>query len=874
MGTAMQQLFENDELQKVQEHFCTLTRLFAYCVDEDGRKRTEMSGEKKSLEIIRKAIPEESFYQLFKRISDSALEDMIIEETEYDNIKLAAVLVKGDDCLGTCWLFCCVLNDVTEGNILKVPSPGISTESLYEALDLIADVDKKLLRTRRELDLTAAESRRSRYSESEMSKALKRTEAMTAIVQMLDSNEGFEDAGNEIVKIAGEYLDISGVYLFQIKRDGNHVDRICKWLNDRSLSQMNQTRNLERTELFLGEKPLIVSSDALISAGVRGELVKYRMKAIMSIPIFVGGKPAMYFCVHESEKAKTWSLDDIRFAGDVAKVLQSLLNKRIQKNSLAGSYVSLQEILDNVGTAIYVKDLETGKCLFANKLLKQTFAQELKDGTLDALLLGARSLDAKEDFYEIEHKERSRWYDLYHVRIGWIDKRMVDLYALYDITDKKLYQKRIEQQAYTDFLTGLYNRMCCERDLAAFVDQAKQNRQKGGLLYMDLDDFKHINDGLGHQYGDELLQSVSHAFQKVKGIEETCYRMGGDEFVLIVPPENFDRFDDIVEDVKKIFAKPWYLKDGDYYCTMSMGTCTYPDDGDSVADLIRKADIAMYEAKRTGKNKTAKYSANLSSGSNQRLDMEKNMREAAGENCGEFQVYFQPIVDIQKPGMPCVGAEALVRWDSAALGFVSPSEFIPLAEYLGLITPIGNYVLRKACFACKKWNDNGHPDYRINVNLSVVQLLQGDIIKMIKHALKDSQLKPQNLVLEVTESLAINDMDRMKKILGEIRSLGVGIALDDFGTGYSSLNHIREIPLDIIKVDRSFVMEMEKDEYSQPFIKMVGELASTIGVNLCVEGVETKEQLEILREMDVRLIQGYYFGKPMSGNEFEEIYVR
>lgn len=197
-----------------------------------------------------------------------------------------------------------------------------------------------------------------------------------------------------------------------------------------------------------------------------------------------------------------------------------------------------------------------------------------------------------------------------------------------------------------------------------------------------------------------------------------------------------------------------------------------------------------------------------------------------------------------------------------------------MAEYLGLINPIGNYVLRESCFFCKQWNDNGHPNYKVNVNLSVVQLLQTDIVEIVAQTLKDTGINPRNLTLEVTESLAINDMERMKSILAKIKKLGVRIALDDFGTGYSSLNHIREIPFDVIKVDQSFVKDLAGDAYSQSFIRMVAELADAIDVSICVEGIETKEQYKVLEGMKVRLVQGYYFDKPLPRAEFENRYVK
>ncbi|MCR4788603.1 MAG: EAL domain-containing protein [Lachnospiraceae bacterium] len=600
-------------------------------------------------------------------------------------------------------------------------------------------------------------------------------------------------------------------------------------------------------------------------------LEKLGIKAIMIMPIIINNAPEMYACFYEKSNERTWSIEEIKFINDSVKILQSILMRRVQRNSIASSYESIETILDNVGSAVYVREISSKKMLFANSIMRKTFAKEIEEGIMDELL--SVNIEGESGVCEFYQKSLDRTYDMYYTRITWVDGSPVSLCALYDISEKKIYQRRIEQQAYTDFLTGLYNRMCCERDLAKIIDETEHEGSNGALLYLDLDDFKHINDGLGHQYGDVLLKAISHSIQRVDGITGTCYRMGGDEFVIIIPPESYDRRNRIVAEIKDIFAKPWFLKDADYYCTMSMGMVEFPENGTGVHDLIKKADIAMYEAKKSGKNRMAVYSDNIDSASHQRLDMEKNMRDATTSGFREFEVYYQPIVDIKKPGDPCTGAEALIRWNSQEMGFISPGEFIPLAEYLGLINPIGNYVLQDACNTCRKWNDNGYPNYRINVNLSVVQLLQTDIVDIVEKTIRESGINPHNLTLEVTESLAINDMERMKKILGDIKALGVRIALDDFGTGYSSLNHIREIPFDVIKVDQSFIKDLEDDTYAGSFVKMVGELAEAIGVNLCVEGVETKRQLDIIRPMPVDLIQGFYFDKPMPQEEFEKKYL-
>ena len=375
------------------------------------------------------------------------------------------------------------------------------------------------------------------------------------------------------------------------------------------------------------------------------------------------------------------------------------------------------------------------------------------------------------------------------------------------------------------------------------------------------------------QFALQLLKTISNRLNKIEGIKDSCYRMGGDEFIAIIPSEYYVNKEEILETVRVMFNTPWFLKGGDYYCTSSIGVVDFPEEDDTVQEIIRKADIAMYESKRAGKNRTSYYESETNNAASHRLDMEKSMRDAASDTIKEFEVYYQPIIDTAK-GNICTGAEALLRWNSASLGFVTPGDFIPLAEYLGLINPIGNHVLRQACLDCKRWNESGHPYYKVNVNLSVVQLLQNDIVETVARTLRDTGINPRNLTLEVTESLAINDLERMKKILNAIKALGCRIALDDFGTGYSSLNHIRELPIDVIKVDQTFVTDLATDPYAQSFIRMVGELAAALKVKICVEGIETEEQKAVLDDMNVRMIQGFYFDRPMRKSAFEDKYVK
>lgn len=866
---------DTDTMQKAQDTYSMLTNLFIFCVNAEGERITEMSGNPNDITRILGLIEEQKIESVLRQVMNSSVEEQVVENTNYSNIKLASIAVRVSGKLAFCWFVCVVLNDEsdTENAVLNIKSTT-DYPKFIKALDLLRELSRKIYENSDLLENAVAESKRSRYSELEMARSLRRSESIADIVQMLDSDESFENISDTILKETALYTQVSHAYVLRPNASGEGIDILGSYVaeNAADLNETIASGKISIVETF-GDKPVVVSYKTKISDDFRSLMESLNISAIVSLPVFINHKPAMYAIFIETHPQKCWEMDEVKFFADAVKVLQNILTRRIQKNSLASSYKSLEAILDNVGSAIYVKDMETGDVLFANRMFKNTFDAEIAAGKIGQLFESNIRYDHGTSYTEVEYKEKGRWYDLHTTVIQWVDGRRVTLCSIFDVTDKKLYQRKIEQQANNDFLTGLYNRMSCERDLLAYIDEAKISNGHGAVLYLDLDDFKHINDGLGHQYGDVLLKAISHSLQRIEGVESSCYRMGGDEFVVVIPPASYDRFKQIVEEIQIVFNKPWFLKGADYYCTSSMGIVTFPDEGETVQDLIRKADIAMYDAKKTGKNRTAYYAENSDKDSNKRLDMEKSMRDATADGYKEFEVYYQPIVDIRKGSALCTGAEALIRWNSAELGFVTPGEFIPLAEYLGLINPIGNYVLKEACETCKKWNESGHPYYKVNVNLSVVQLLQNDIVETIEEIIKETGINPRNLTLEVTESLAINDMTRMKRILGKIKKLGVRIALDDFGTGYSSLNHVREIPIDVIKVDQSFVTELATDQYAQAFVKMVGELANALGVKVCVEGIETAEQFRTLENMNIRMVQGFFFDKPMPKADFEAKYV-
>ena len=847
---ALLELLDKNELQRLQDEFCCVAGISAYCLDHEGERITRLSGDDRYLNPIKERMA-------FERVQgEDSIEDLAVEELSgLGQVAALAIQARGEKELY--W-------------IVYRPE-NMSEQAFQNCLELLQDATISFLQGKIKSYGMEAENIRNHSANRKMGRMLQLVQTMAHVVQLLESKEPIEDVMNDWLRIVSSFLELDTSQVFKMQEDGKTMDVICEWRRQGAISFFEKTSRIPSHSFLKRKENLVIGYDRITDPEYR-EIYNIGLKAVMLFPLCPQETGTAMVLSLNHRKAHEFDEEEIKFAMDSVKLLEDIMIRRIQKNSLSGYYASLEAILDNVNTCIYIRDERQHKMLYANKQMQNIFGEELKGGTFQ-WLLEQKGEQREEQSRELYYEAKDRWYDLYQTGIKWVDGSEGSLYSLFDITEKKHYQGRIEQQAYTDFLTGLYNRMCCERDLAIQVDSAKQNGTTGALLYLDLDDFKHINDGLGHQYGDALLKAISHAFQRIPGIERTCYRMGGDEFVIVVPPEAYEEFEKILEQIQKIFSKPWFLKDSDYYCTMSMGVVTFPENGDSVPDLVKKADIAMYAAKKAGKNRIEFYSNNISSSDRRRLDMEKNMRDATAKNFGEFEVYYQPIIDVSGGEPECAGAEALIRWNSSKLGFVTPVEFIPLAEYLGLINPIGNHVLLEACKQCKEWNDRGF-DYKVNVNLSVIQLLQRDIVDIVNNALMGTGLNPEHLTLEVTESLAINDMERMKKILGRIKELGVRIALDDFGTGYSSLNHIREIPFDIIKVDQSFVRDLAEDAYSQSFIKLVSELAQTIGVNICVEGIETAVQHQVLKGMRVKYIQGYYFDRPLSKRDFERRYCR
>ena len=867
-------------LKKWQDRFCDMAGVFACCLGNKGDRITDFSGNTSELETVLKYVTDIRIHNIFIRVTESQLEDQAVEITDIPNLKLAAVAIKNGQALAGVWIICAVLQDAEYDHDFYHLDPitdfhyQTTENKFYKSLDLLRVSMLALIQVEDLRNEEVQKNASSQLSIKEMEDAFHRAEVTAEIVSLLDSDEDINSIMLQIITKVASFLEISNAFVVSVNNDNNFMDVVVQWNEIGSRPVFDRKEDLERCWFMNSNKTFAVSATTAMSAGEREQLDNMGIKAVIAMPVLVGQVIGFYVCLSENRNAKNWTIDEIKFINDAIRILQSIIVKRIQKNSLASSFQSLESILDNVGSSIYVRDMKTNLLLFANRSLRNYFAKELQEGTLEDLFEGNVPARSHSGMYEIHHEQRNRWYDLYYTHINWVDGRLVSLCAIYDITEKKLYQKRIEQQAYTDFLTGLYNRMCCERDLAKYIDEAQQKGAKGALLYLDLDDFKHINDSLGHQYGDVLLQNVASSLTSIAGISDSCYRMGGDEFVVIVPPDSYYRMDNILNEIRNVFSTPWYLKDDDYYCTMSMGIVEFPDNGESVSELIKRSDIVMYEAKKGGKNRIARYSDSIGASSTRRLDLEKGLKDGTYNNFKEFDVYYQPIMRVNGKKSECIGAEALLRWTNEKLGSVSPAEFIPLADYMGLIAPLGDFVMQRACENCRRWNKASGGNMFVTVNLTASQLMQTDVLDMIRRSIEENNIRPENLKLEITESLAINDLERTEKTMLAIKDMGVGLVMDDFGEGYSSLNSIQVLPFEMVKISQKFVYNLEEDGYAKAFVCAVRDVSAALDTKIVVEGIETQSQLDILSKNGIELIQGFYFDKALPEADFADKYIK
>ncbi|HYK00722.1 MAG TPA: EAL domain-containing protein [Thermoanaerobaculia bacterium] len=433
-----------------------------------------------------------------------------------------------------------------------------------------------------------------------------------------------------------------------------------------------------------------------------------------------------------------------------------------------------------------------------------------------------------------------------------------------DVSQRKETEKQLEYRAYYDSLTGLPNRLLFRDRLVNSLASAKRNRVGVAVMYLDVDHFKLVNDGLGHSFGDLLLADIARRLHGSLRASDTISRIGGDEFSILLPEvTSTDAVAGVARKILDSLTRPFNVEGHDLFVTASLGISCYPSDGDDAETLLKCADAAMYRAKELGRNQAQLFTASMNERYVRRLALEQHLHHAIERN--QLELYYQPLYD--RARRQIVSLEALLRWRDPVRGIVAPSEFIQLAEETGMIIPIGEWVLRDACRQLREWHEQGLPALRVAVNISAVQLQQRGFAELVHAAIAESGISPHMLQLEITESAAMLSFEQTMKVLREIREMGVSLAVDDFGTGQSSLIYLKHFPIDTVKIDKEFLRDVTSDETAAAIVAHVINLAHTLQLKVVAEGVETEEQYTFLRHYACDLMQGYLFSPPLPAAE-------
>jgi len=429
----------------------------------------------------------------------------------------------------------------------------------------------------------------------------------------------------------------------------------------------------------------------------------------------------------------------------------------------------------------------------------------------------------------------------------------------FDCTVRVMSQQKIEHMAYHDSLTQLPNRYFFQK----YLRQALTVNERLAVMLLDLDDFKLINDTLGHAVGDELLQEISRRLLSILPTKDIVSRLGGDEFiVLITNPQSLEKLDDLARKLSRAIYEPWYHNEVAYQVSCKIGIAQFPTDSSAVDTLIKQADMAMYQAKEQGNETHLFYQSAMEVKVAERMEIERELQLAIARE--EFVLHYQPQVDYTGK---ILGVEALVRWQHPTKGLIPPLKFIPIAEESGLILPMGEWILKTACRQVGEWKKAGLPPVTMSVNLSARQFLQQDILEKISMIINESEVNSRQIVLEITETAAMKNAEKTVQILQGLKSLGIRISLDDFGTGYSSLLYLKRFPVDSIKIDRSFIVDFSTDLEGASITRTIVSLAKNLKCKVVAEGVETIEQLNFLKKLECEEMQGYLFSKPLPAQE-------
>ncbi|USB33604.1 GGDEF domain-containing phosphodiesterase [Paenibacillus sp. YPG26] len=580
----------------------------------------------------------------------------------------------------------------------------------------------------------------------------------------------------------------------------------------------------------------------------------------------------------------------LRFAGSMIDITEKKLYElRLQMSydELKASEENYRHLIDAVNDGIWEMDYKKQVLHPSPRLIDMLGCRDQPDFDMIRLfqrihpddrrklkLAALRHIKQKTDYFQVEYRLRqeSGRYNWYLGRGKALFNEQGEVYRLAgsntDIHKMKKVQEELHFLAYYDSLSGLPNRLYMLEDLDRFFrDPAGQ----AAIFFIDMDNFKFINDTLGHKSGDKLIRQVSQKLTTLLPLKGRLYRLAGDEFVYFIRNvESKEAVLSIADNLIRAFKQPLQINSSNIYATVSIGVACYPEDGEDTEELLKNADVAMYRSKKAGKGVYTIFDRTMHSALAERMNIDKHLRNALDQN--EFLLQYQPQMNVQTGRI--IGFEALLRWHNPELGRVSPLLFIPVAEDSRTIISIGEWAMTTACAFMRGIHERGYRECRISVNISVIQMVQEDFVSMVLDILNHTELAPQYLELEITESIFMESYEPIIDKLETLRSLGVRIALDDFGTGYSSLSYLKQLPISTLKIDKGFIDNLPEEDKNRSLTEAMIEIGHKMGLEVVAEGVESNQQLMYLREHGCDLIQGYFLSKPVDEDEVEGLLVR